>query len=142
MNNRQESKVYGPFDETATTNLIEMGILQSDGSSNESILTSFTVIFAGLFFIDLKQFYDNTDNIAILYNMFSALYSKKHYSHMYLLYSIQYDYFRKPLPDPVWWIAGRPELITTFMNGFLAHLGRLIEESGILSKYNEGGAKT
>jgi hypothetical protein len=124
-------KTPGPFGNDATAHLINMGILHNDGTANESNMAAFTAIFSWLFYIDLRQFYENTDNIAIIYNLFSALHSKRHYHHMYLLYSIQYDYFKKPLPDPVWWIAGTIELVGIFMDGFMERLEKLLDESGI-----------
>ena len=136
MRNRSdcyEGRIPDPFNGAAPEQLINMGIIQDDGTPDENNIAAFIAIFSGMFFMDLKQFYNNTDHIAIIYNAFSALHSKKYYRHMYLLYSIQYDYFRKPLPDPVWWIAGKPELIETFMDGFLPQLGKLIEKSALLS---------
>ena len=141
-NNAQNRKSSGPFSDGADAHLINMGLLKKDGASDKNNMAAFIVIYSGLFYMDLLQYHKNADNIKIIYNKFSSLHSKKRYHYMYLLYSMQYDYFRKPLPDPVWWIAGNQELIAVFMNGFLERLGKLIEESIIINRHSEGGAET
>ena len=39
--------------------------------------------------------------------------------------SLQYDILRKPLPDPVWWLAGHIPALTQFVPGFTDYLAQL-----------------
>ena len=125
-----------PFDGEAITRLRDMGLAGGDGAARPENMAAFTAIFAGLFFGDTRDFYHSTNEIATIYKAFSALRAKEQYHHMYLLYSLQYDYLRKPLPDPVWWIAGAPELIAIYMDGFVTRFGELCAAAGILDADN------
>jgi hypothetical protein len=50
---------------------------------------------------------------------------------MYLYISLQYDRMRKPLPDPVWWLAGNPDAVQTFTRHFAAKLEYLAKQNAV-----------
>ena len=54
--------------------------------------------------------------------------SGKTRSVFFLLLSLQYDTLRKPLPDPVWWLAGYPPALAQFSLGFAAYLSQLMAD--------------
>ena len=125
-----------PFDGSAHTRLMHMGITGDDGQVHMQIMTALAHIFAGLFYDDIRDFH-GTEDLLTIYETFKALYIKEDYHHMYLLMSIQYDYMGKPLPDPVWWLAGDSEAVMAFMVIFMQALERLMISDGIL-KPGEG----
>ena len=47
---------------------------------------------------------------------------------IFLLLSLQYDALRKPLPDPLWWLAGHPPALEQFSLGFAAYLSQLMTD--------------
>ena len=139
MNNTKFSKttkVPDPFDGSAHVRLKHMGIYNNANKVSMQTLTVFTSIFTGLFFDDLRDIYEDSD-LVMIYETFKALNKKEEYTQMYLLMSIQYDYMRKTLPDPVWWLAGDSEAITAFMVLFISVYRRLLTSEGIL-KPGEG----
>jgi hypothetical protein len=106
----------------------------------DSAMPVFADIFTGLFFDDLCDFHDKADDLLTIYETFQALFRKKDYQHMYLLMSIQYDYIRKPLPDPVWWLAGDSAAVKLFMTLFVERYERLMINGGFIKP--QGGVKT
>ena len=129
-------KAPDPFDGTAHTRLKHMGIIDDAGQVRIQAMTIFTRIFTGLFYDDLRDVHD-IDDLLTIYDTFKAIYEKEDYHHMYLLMSIQYDYMGKPLPDPVWWLAGDSEAVMAFMVMFVNAFERLMTNDGIL-KPGEG----
>jgi len=95
------------------------------------VMNVFADIFTGLFYEDLCDFYD-TDDFLTIYETFSALHKKEDYQHMYLLMSIQYDYMRKPLPDPVWWLAGDSAAVKTFMTLLIERYRFMMIDDGFI----------
>ena len=134
MNNTKyykTAKSPDPFDGSAHTRLRHMQIYNNANKVSIQTMTVFSSIFTGLFFDDLRESYETSDLLAI-YEAFKALNEKEEYTRMYLLISILYDYMRKPLPDPVWWLAGDSEAITAFMIMFIYEYERLYTSEGIL----------
>ena len=60
---------------------------------------------------------------------------------MYLLLSIQYDCIRKPLPDPIWWLAGHTAAVREFMTSFMDRYKRLMTNAGFLEPTEEADAQ-
>ena len=129
-------KIPDPFDGSAHIRLKRMGLLDKDGRVPIQAMAAFSTIFTGLFYDDLLEYFDPDDMLTI-FDTFKALSQKENYQNMYLLMSIQYDYMRKPLPDPIWWLAGDSEAVTAFMTMLIRGLERIMESEGIL-KTGEG----
>lgn len=108
-------RIPDPFDGSVQTRLIRMGVLDKDGQIDNKKMSAFAEIFASLFFDDLCDFYDDMKNLMTVSKAFRELYAKRDYQHMYLLILIQYDYIRKPLPDPIWWLAGDNTVVQAFI---------------------------
>lgn len=133
-------RVPDPFDGSAEARLSHMGLLDQSGQVEAQSMEVFTCIFAGLFFDDLCDFYDDRDKLVTIYHTFQELAEKQDHQHMLLLLSLQYDYLRKPLPDPVWWLSGHSEAVKIFMSGFLGLLGSLMTQAGFFThKAVKGG---
>lgn len=133
-------RVPDPFDGSAEARLAHMGLLDQNGQIVPQSMEAFTRIFAGLFFDDLCDFYDDRDKLTAIYRAFQELAEKEDHQHMLLLLSLQYDYLRKPLPDPVWWLSGHSEAVRSFMSRFFELLGELMAQAGfLLQKAGKGG---
>lgn len=124
------ARVSDPFDGSAQVRLLRMGIIDKNGQLDREVMSAFAGIFAGLFFDDLCDYYDDAEDLLEIYGMFRAFYSKQDYQHMYLLISIQYDSIRKPLPDPVWWLAGNHAAVKEYMTLFMEHYKHFMAEAG------------
>jgi len=123
--------VPSPFNDSARKRLKRMGVLDSEGRVSIRAMTEFTKIFAGLFFDDLRDFYE-TNHMLTTYETFKALSLKEEHQNMFLLMSILYDYMSKPLPDPVWWLAGESEAVTAFMIMLMGSFDDFMKNEGSL----------
>ena len=132
-------RVPDPFDGSAEARLYHMGLLDQSGRVEIQSMEVFTRVFAGLFFDDLCDFYADRDKLSAIYRTFQELAEKDDHQHMLLLLSLQYDYLRKPLPDPVWWLSGHSEAVRIFMSGFLGLLGSLMSQTGFLTHTADKG---
>jgi len=140
-NNELIMRIPNPFDDSAQTRLVRMGVVNKDGQINQEVLSTFAAIFTGLFFDDICDFYSDTEDLLTVYNTFFEFYSKEDHQHMYLLFSIQYDYIRKPLPDPVWWLAGNGIAVKEFMTRFMVRYKELMIEAGFIKAGGEADKK-
>ena len=129
-------RIPNPFNETAKTRLANMNIIK-DGQINQAAISTFADVFTGLFFDDICDFYNDAQNISAIYETFVSFYEKANYRQMYLFFSIQYDYIRKPLPDPVWWIAGNSDVVEEFMKLFMARYKILMIDAGFVDTKKE-----
>ena len=119
---------HSPFDDTAIERLRRMGLADADGRADRDVMTVFACIFAGQFYDDLCDYYqDYTDVQEILTQMFDTAETADP-RQKFLLICLQYDGMFRDLPDPVWWISGQPEFTELFADGFLAHL-KMLEEA-------------
>lgn len=134
-------RVPDPFDGSAQTRLIRMGVLDKDGQLDMEVMSVFAGIFAGLFFDDLCDFFDDEKDLLTIYALFRELYAKQDYQHMYLFMAIQYDNIRKPLPDPIWWLAGDNTAVKEFMNLFIDRYERFVTGAGFAGQEKEGEKK-
>lgn len=119
--------VPDPFDESTTARLERMSILHPTGEVNIETMRAFVQIFAGLFFDDLCDFYSDQEAVSAVAAAFSELSTRKDCQNIYLLISLQYDTIRKPLPDPIWWLAGCAPALSLFCLGFVERLLELME---------------
>jgi len=130
-------RIPDPFDGSARARLSNMGLIDENDLLSESAMTVFASIFTGLFFDDLCDFFEKQEDLLTTYEAFAAIFRKGDYHSMYLLMSVQYDYMRKPLPDPVWWLAGDSAAVKEFMTLFIARLKQLMTSEGLI-KPEEG----
>lgn len=130
-------RIPNPFDESAQIRLIHMGIANKDGQLNQDILSIFTMVFTGLFFDDICDFYNDIDELLMIHKVFTEFYEKEDYQHMYLFFSVQYDNIRKSLPDPVWWIAGSTFAVKGFMTQFMDCFTKLMADTGFIDEKKE-----
>ena len=119
-----------PFDDSARERLIRMGLLEDNGQISYEAMDVFAAVFTGLFFDDLCDHYSDNGDILSISLTFRELYDKRDFSRMYLLLSLQYDCIRKPLPDPIWWLAGHSALVETFLTLFMERLECLMTGFG------------
>ena len=133
---RPTVKVPDPFDGSAHNRLKHMGIIDDAGQVRIQVMAVFSRIFAGVFFDDLRETH-GADDLMTIYGTFKAIYIKADYHHMFLLMSIQYDYMGRPLPDPVWWLAGDSGAVTAFMSMFIKEYEHLMTSAGILKPGEE-----
>jgi hypothetical protein len=138
--NLLRTQARGPFDSAARNRIERMRLIDDDNHINTVVMNVFSDIFVGTFYDDLQDHYSDTRELRAIYETFKALYRQKDYRHMYLFMSIQYDYMRQPLPDPVWWLAGDNELIHAFMRMlierfeiYLINSGHRIPEKGCIT---------
>ena len=125
-------RVPDPFDGSADARLAHMGLMDEAGNISEAAMETFTQIFSGLFYDDLCDFHDDAGRLVIVYEALGELEAKRDYQHMLLFLSLQYDYMRKPLPDPVWWLSGNSEAVERFAKGLFQRLRALLMEAGML----------
>ena len=119
---------HSPFDDTAIERLRRMGLADADRQADRDVMTVFACIFAGQFYDDLCDYYqDYTDVQELLTQMFDTAETADP-RQKFLLICLQYDGMFRDLPDPVWWISGQPEFTELFADGFLAHL-KMLEEA-------------
>ena len=123
--------VPDPFDSSTGARLERMGILRPDGEVNVEVMRAFVQIFGGLFFDDLCDFSSDQGEVSAVTAAFSELAARKDCQNIYLLISLQYDTIRKPLPDPIWWLAGCAPALSLFCLGFVE---RLLEFFGLLDE--------
>ncbi len=122
-----------PFDSSAQARLINIGVLNGDGTVNVHNMPVYASIFTGLFFDDLFDRYDDVSHINFVFSLFEEFYGRGDYQQMYLFLSMQYDSIRKQLPDPVWLLAGNKAAVRAFMPLFMTRLKSLMTESGLLA---------
>ena len=119
-----------PFDGSAIDRLRRMGLAASDGCVERDAMAVFSCIFAGQFYDDLRDYYQ--DDPAAFRSALTALTDGADTGDphgKFLMICLQYDSIYRALPDPVWWLSGSPAFAEAFADGFLAHLKRL-NESG------------
>lgn len=118
-----------PFDDSALERLRRMGLADADGRAAPDVMIIFARIFAGQFYDDLCDYYQEYTNIQeLLTQLFDAAETAEP-KQKFLLICLQYDGMFRELPDPVWWISGQPEFAELFADGFLVHLKLLNDKS-------------
>lgn len=115
-----------PFDGSSGARLSRMGLLAGMGDVDEAAMQGFIHIFAASFFDDLCDTYESLEAISKITAAFCELEERNDPQRIFLLLSLQYDALRKPLPDPVWWLAGHATALTRFSLGFTAYLSQLM----------------
>lgn len=110
-----------------------MGLLTADGQADRDTMCVFSHIFAGQFYDDFNDYYQDAGVVQeLLLQLFESA-EQTSPQQKFLLICLQYDALFRTLPDPIWWISGNPALSELFAEGFLAHLQQLDQNT------NEGG---
>lgn len=91
----------------------------------------FSRIYAGLFFDSLCDFSSGLEMVSTVCGRLLELSEDVEPRRVLLALSMQYDTMCRPLPEPVWWIAGSKALLPAFAIGFLQHLRVLLQESEV-----------
>lgn len=117
-----------PFDGSSGARLGRMGLLTEAGDVDEAAMQVFIHIFAVSFFDDLCDTYESLEAISKITAAFCELKERNDPQRIFLLLSLQYDALRKPLPDPVWWLAGHAPALTRFSLGFTVYLSQLMAD--------------
>ncbi len=112
----------GPFDDSAPERLRRMGLADADGRADRDAMAVFSTIFAGQFYDDLRDYYQDPEYVRELLPQFFDAAEAAEPRQKFLLICLQYDGMFRDLPDPVWWISGQSEFTELFADGFLAHL--------------------
>ena len=128
MNDYQ--RAHSPFENSASDRLRRMGLTAADSSPDRDAMAVFSAIFAGQFFDDLCDYYQDYKDIQETIAQIFHTAEQADPRQKFLLICLQYDSIYRALPDPVWWISGSPAFAELFADGFLAHLKRLDEASG------------
>jgi hypothetical protein len=128
-NNQLIPRAPNPFDESAEARLINMGVIGIDGEISQQVISVFADVFSGLFFDDLCDFCDDPGDIAKYCGILNDLFAEGDSRRVYLVLSVLYDRMGKPLPDPVWWLAGNAAAVDTFVLHFVPGLRRLADHN-------------
>lgn len=118
-----------PFDDSAPERLRRMGLADADGQTDRDVMAAFAHIFAGQFYDDLCDYYQEYADVQELLTQLFDTAENAEPKQKFLLICLQYDGMFRDLPDPVWWISGQPEFAELFADGFLAHLKMLNNEA-------------
>jgi hypothetical protein len=121
------ARAFGPFDRSAEKRLSHMGLTEN-GEISDTAVSQFAGIFSGLFFDDVFDCFSPTEAAEICQAIVRMSPSDS-CKRMYLYISLQYDRMRKPLPDPVWWIAGNPDAVRAFTRHFAEKLEYLAKQN-------------
>lgn len=117
-----------PFDGSAPARLTRMGLLTQAGEVDAAAMDAFIHISAGSFFDELCDEYGDREQLGQIMAAFRDFEERRDPQRILLLISLQYDNLRKPLPDPIWWLAGHPSALALFSLGFTTYLLQLMED--------------
>lgn len=125
---RSDRPTHSPFDSSAIDRLRRMGLASSEGTVDRDAMAVFCSIFAGQFYDDLRDYYQDDPGAikAVLAPLADGADTGDPHG-KFLMICLQYDSIYRTLPDPVWWLSGSPAFAEAFADGFLAHLKRLSE---------------
>lgn len=116
------------FDDSAADRLRRMGLTDENGRPDRVALTICSQIFAGQFFDDLYDYFENYEDVRELISNLSESAENAAGKQKFLLVCLQYDAIYRTLPDPVWWISGNPAAAELFAEGFVPHLKQLNQD--------------
>ena len=120
---------HSPFEDSAAQRLRRMGLTTEDGFPERDAMAVFATIFAGQFFDDLCDYYQDYESVQDTIAQIFHTAEQADPQQKFLLICLQYDGIYRSLPDPVWWISGSPAFAELFAEDFLAHLRRLAENT-------------
>jgi hypothetical protein len=117
-----------PFDGSAPARLIRMNLLKPNGEPNPTTLPAYAGIFTADFFDAIADFYDDDRILRSVCDILADYHAHREYERTLVFLCIQHDAILKPLPDPLWWMAGVPMLVNAFLDCFIERLSELIRE--------------
>jgi hypothetical protein len=97
-------------------------------------MSVFAEVFSGLFYDDARC---SSQDVQELHGNLEEICENGDCRRAYLFLSLCHDRMRKPLPDPVWWLAGNPVAVDAFMKYFIQSFGRLARTIEPFRKKNE-----
>lgn len=125
---RSDRPTHSPFDSSAIDRLRRMGLASSDGTVDRDAMAVFCCIFAGQFYDDLRDYYqDDSEAVKAVLTPLVDGTDTGDSRGKFLMICLQYDSIYRALPDPIWWLSGSPAFAEAFADGFLAHLKLLNE---------------
>ena len=124
-----DQRPHSPFEDSAIERLRRMGLTTEDGAPEQDAMSVFSTIFAGQFFDDLCDYYQDDEQVREVVTQFFQTAEQADSRQKFLLICLQYDGIYRNLPDPVWWISGSPDFAALFAEDFLTHLKRLAENT-------------
>lgn len=128
MTQQTKKKRPDPFDGSAVARLRRMGLLTEAGEVDGPAMEAFTHVYAASLFDDLCDAFEDRRELSRALAAFQELAEHQEPKSIFLMISLQYDTLRKPLPDPVWWLAGHVPALSRFSLGFAAYLLQLAED--------------
>lgn len=134
MTQQTMKKRPDPFDGSADARLRRMGLLTGDGEVDGTAMEVFAHVYAASLFDDLRDAFEDRQELSRALSAFRKLAEHQEPKSIFLLISLQYDSLRKPLPDPVWWLAGHVPALSRFSLGFAAYLLQLAENMEKMEK--------
>ena len=114
--------IPSPFDDSAIIRLAQMGLCMPDGTPNEGALDTIAQVYAALFFENLCETSADPVSAIQLCMKLVGLQESDDIRHTLLSICLHYDAMLRPLPDPVWWITGKEDMIKIYIRAFLHHL--------------------
>lgn len=121
----RSERIQNPFDDGVGERLCRMGVISADGEVNRIVLEALSNVYAGVLFDDMCDFYQDYNSVETNLRQLFAVTETAEEHQKFLLICLQYDGLRQPLPNPIWWISGNPELATAFADNYILHLKQI-----------------
>ncbi|MDR1574239.1 MAG: hypothetical protein LBS24_08010 [Clostridiales Family XIII bacterium] len=128
MKTKYAPRAPDPFDASAGARLVRMGLADENGEISGAAVSVLAGVFAGLFCEDVCDCC-GSQAAQELCGDFEKICENGDRGRAYLFLSLCYDRMRKPLPDPVWQLAGNPAAVAAFMKYFTEKLACLVERT-------------
>jgi len=128
---KREYRGFSPFDNSATSRLMRMGLLGTNGAANVDAVSVVAKVYSGLFYDTLYDFYGDTQFVFTLCHSLMDQLRKESAGNVLLSICLQYDRMHRQLPELIWWLSGNPVLVELFVSGMIVMLNKLISESEV-----------
>ena len=126
--NMKKPSYPSPFDDSAITRQKRMGLLSADGTPNEETIYMLAHVYAALFFDRLCDTNADMEKCVTICAELSRLLQTGSARELLLSICVQYDALLTPLPEPIWWSVGTPEIITPYVKEFVRQLSWLTKD--------------
>lgn len=121
------TRTPNPFDDGAEERLCRMGLVTSEGEVERDAIITLSNVYAGLFFDDLCDFYQDYSCVQKELEQFFTATKNAEGRQKFLGICLQYDGLSQPLPNPIWWISGNQNIAGMFADSYIQHLKRLCD---------------